>query len=442
MMRKQELSLVLITLAWGFLSSAWTMVSLPWSFVQIGWIAGPLIVLCFALATFYTTHLLFKSESVSYLDAVRVHLGDSRVKFYKFFIYFNRFGAAISSTISGSTCIMAIIRCNCLHRSGGDDPCHIKGIIYMISFGILEIFLSQIPELDKQWWFSVFAAVMSFSYSTIGLGLGVSKIIENRGDIQGSWTGIDVLPNQKFWRVFAAVGNIAFGYSYFQILIEIQEKMKSPPPQSKSVKTAMLISVAVTTMYYLACGSLVYAALGENSPGNPLMDFDFGFRNPFWLLDVANGAILLHLAGVYQTYSQPIFSAVEQTAARLFPHSSFVNAEVKISIPMMSPPLRINGFRLVSRTAFVVVTTLFSTIFPFFTDVGGLIGALVFWPLNMYFPLEIYIAEDKIHKWCRKWIFLKMLSTLFLLVSIGAAVACFAAVITDLMVYKPFSFSI
>ncbi|XP_058724208.1 amino acid permease 3-like isoform X2 [Vicia villosa] len=160
-------------------------------------------------------------------------------------------GVLVVNAPAGTLILAIFFRCNCLHRSGGNDPCHIKGIIYMISFGILEIFLSQIPELDRQWWFFGFAAVMSFTYSIIGLGLGVSKLIENNGDIQGSLSGIDVIPSQKFWTVFAAIGNIAFGYSYFIILVEIQEKIKSPPPQSKSVKNAMLITVAVTTMFYL-----------------------------------------------------------------------------------------------------------------------------------------------------------------------------------------------
>jgi len=47
----------------------------------------------------------------------------------------------------------------------------------MISFGIVEIFFSQIPDFDQLWWLSALAAVMSFTYSTIGLGLGIGKVI-------------------------------------------------------------------------------------------------------------------------------------------------------------------------------------------------------------------------------------------------------------------------
>ena len=46
----------------------------------------------------------------------------------------------------------------------------------MIIFGITEILLSQIPDFDQLWWLSIVAAVMSFTYSSIGLGLGIGKV--------------------------------------------------------------------------------------------------------------------------------------------------------------------------------------------------------------------------------------------------------------------------
>lgn len=46
----------------------------------------------------------------------------------------------------------------------------------MIAFGFIEILFSQIPDFDQIWWLSLVAAVMSFTYSTIGLGLGIAKV--------------------------------------------------------------------------------------------------------------------------------------------------------------------------------------------------------------------------------------------------------------------------
>lgn len=46
----------------------------------------------------------------------------------------------------------------------------------MIMFGVMEIIFSQIPDFDQISWLSIVAAVMSFTYSTIGLGLGVAQV--------------------------------------------------------------------------------------------------------------------------------------------------------------------------------------------------------------------------------------------------------------------------
>ena len=46
----------------------------------------------------------------------------------------------------------------------------------MIGFGITQIIFSQIPDFDQLWWLSIVAAVMSFTYSTIGLGLGIAQV--------------------------------------------------------------------------------------------------------------------------------------------------------------------------------------------------------------------------------------------------------------------------
>ncbi|MBL2492338.1 hypothetical protein ELJ55_29785, partial [Klebsiella pneumoniae] len=105
---------------------------------------------------------------------------------------------------------------------------------------------SQIPDFDQVWWLSIVAAVMSFTYSGIGLGLGMTKVIAN-GTIKGSLTGISigtVTETEKIWRSFQALGDIAFAYSYSVILIEIQDTLKSPPSESKTMKKATILSIA------------------------------------------------------------------------------------------------------------------------------------------------------------------------------------------------------
>ena len=109
-------------------------------------------------------------------------------------------------------------------QPGRDD------VMYLVLFGLVEVVLSQLPSLEKVTFISIVAAVMSFTYSTIGLALGIVQTVAN-GGIQGSLTGLSVGPDvtsmQKVWRSLQAFGNIAFAYSYSIVLIEIQASIYS-----------------------------------------------------------------------------------------------------------------------------------------------------------------------------------------------------------------------
>ncbi|KAH6833873.1 amino acid permease 3 [Perilla frutescens var. hirtella] len=422
------------------------VLSLAWAIAQLGWVAGPTVMFLFSFVIYYTSTLLadcyrsgdplFGKRNYTYMDAVRANLGGSKVKLCGTIQYLNIFGVAIGYTIASSISMMAIKRSNCFHKSDGKDPCHMSSNPYMIAFGVTQILFSQIPDFDQIWWLSIVAAVMSFTYSSIGLGLGIAQAATN-GAIKGSLTGISigaVTQTQKIWRSFQALGDIAFAYSFSIILIEIQDTVKSPPAESKTMKKASLISTAVTTVFYMLCGCMGYAAFGDRAPGNLLTGF--GFYNPYWLLDIANAAIVIHLVGAYQVYCQPLFAFVEKYAAAKWPDSRFITGDIKIMTNY-----NLNMFRLVWRSMFVCLTTLISMLLPFFNDVVGILGAFGFWPLTVYFPVEMYIAQKRIPRWSRRWICLQMLSFGCLVISVAAAAGSVAGVVLDLKVYRPFKTS-
>ncbi|KAJ1391507.1 Amino acid transporter, transmembrane domain [Sesbania bispinosa] len=276
---------------------------------------------------------------------------------------------------------------------------------------------------------------MSFAYSTIGLGLGISKVAET-GTFKGSLTGISigtVTKAQKVWGIFQALGNIAFAYSYSFVLLEIQDTIKSPPSEVKTMKKATKLSIAVTTAFYMLCGCSGYAAFGDSAPGNLLAGF--GFSKASWIIDIANAAIVIHLVGAYHVYAQPLFAFIEKESAKRWPK---IDREFTVQIPGFSP-YKQNIFMLVSRTVFVIITTLIAMLIPFFNDVLGVIGALGFWPLTVYFPLEMYILQKKIPKWSGKWICLELMSVVCLIVSIVAGLGSVVGVLLDLQKYHPFS---
>ncbi|KAF8701352.1 hypothetical protein HU200_033682 [Digitaria exilis] len=406
----------------------------------------------FAAVIYYTSTLLaecyrsgdpmFGQRNRTYIDAVRATLGESKERLCGGIQLSNLFGIGIGVSIAASVSMQAIRRAGCFHNRGHEDPCHASSSPYIAIFGVIQIVFSQIPDLDKVWWLSIVAAIMSFSYSTIGISLGVSEIVANRG-LRGSIAGVigagaSVTSMQKVWRSLQAFGNIAFAYGFSIILLEIQDTIKSPPPsEAKVMKKATAVSVAVTTVIYLLCGCVGYAAFGSGAPDNMLTGF--GFYEPFWLLDVANAFVVVHLVGTYQVMTQPVFAYVERRVAAAWPGSALVRErDVRVGQVMA---LSVSPIRLVWRTTYVCVTTAVAMLLPFFGSVVGFIGAVSFWPLTVYFPVAMYMAQRKVKRGSTRWLLLHALSAGCLVVSVAAAAGSIAGIVEELKAHNPFCWS-
>lgn len=185
------------------------------------------------------------------------------------------------------------------------------------------------------------------------------------------------------------------------------------------MKKASMVAIFITTFFYLCCGCFGYAAFGNDTPGNLLTGF--GFYEPFWLVDFANVCVILHLVGGYQIFCQPIFAFVEKWFHEKYTENGFVNNFYGIELPFL-PAFKLNPFRLCFRTAYVVSTTGIAMVFPYFNQILGVLGALNFWPLAIYFPVEMYFVQRKIGAWTRKWIVLQTFSVVCLLISIVALI--------------------
>ncbi|XP_075516057.1 amino acid permease 6-like [Primulina tabacum] len=425
------------------------VLSLAWGIAQLGWVVGPAVLMIFSITTYFTSTLLADSyrapgpmhgvRNYTYMDVVRAHLGGVKVKLCGLAQYGNMVGVTIGYTITASISMVAVKRSNCFHRHGHDHvACSISNYPFMIIFSAIQVVLSQIPNFHKLWWLSIVAAVMSFAYSTIGVGLSIAKVAGGahvRTSLTGTSVGVDVSASEKAWKSFQAVGDIAFAYTFSSVLVEIQDTLKSDPPENKVMKKASFVGVSTTTLFYMLCSCVGYAAFGNNAPGNFLTGF--GFYEPFWLIDFANICIAIHLLGAYQVYAQPIFGFVEKLCSEKWPENKFITTEHAIYIPLVGP-YNINFFRLVWRTVYVIFTAVVAMIFPFFNDFLGLIGAVSFYPLTVYFPIEIYISKAKIPKYSFKWICLKILSCACLLVSVVGAAGSVQGLAQDVKTYKPF----
>lgn len=57
-------------------------------------------------------------------------------------------------------------------------------------------------------------------------------------------------------------------------------------------------------------------------------------------------------------------------------------------------------------------------LFPYFNSVLGILGALNFWPLTIYLPIEMYFKQKKVSAWTRDWILLQAFSCFCLLLTV------------------------
>ncbi|KAG8072183.1 hypothetical protein GUJ93_ZPchr0006g43047 [Zizania palustris] len=388
------------------------VLSLAWSVAQLGWIGGPAAMVVFAGVTSIQSSMLADCyishdpehgavRNRSYVDAVRFYLGEKSQWFCGFFLNLSLFGGGVVYTLASATsmrqvhfhvkfnrvslsmhCVAwqsadhwAIQKANCYHRQGHDAPCSAGGDgYYMLAFGVAQVVFSQIPGFHDMAWLSVWAAAMSFSYSLIGFGLGVAKVIGKNfafwnleidrrqlrqrqanggqaasfliasanGVVKGGIGGIALVSaTQKAWRVSQALGDIAFAYPFSSVQLEIEDTLRSPPPESETMKTALRASIVVTTFLYLCCGCFGYAAFGDATPGNLLTGF--GFYEPYWLVDFANLCIVLHLLGGYQASILTLYTALGVRECVLPPPHA--TTRVRDQLTLRGRPVSLAGVR-------------------------------------------------------------------------------------------------
>jgi hypothetical protein len=103
-------------------------------------------------------------------------------------------------------------------------------------------------------------------------------------------------------------------------------------------------------------------------------------------------------------FSQPVFHGVEMAFTDHVPGCARL------------PPLLL---RLLLRSLYVAATTAVAIYMPFFTTLTGLVGALVFWPAAVYYPLRLY---------CKVYTVRRPVRLLMLAMNIAAAITSALAV--------------
>jgi len=79
----------------------------------------------------------------------------------------------------------------------------------------------------------------------------------------------------------------------------------------------------------------------------------------------------------------------------------------------------------------VISTVGVAIVFPYFNEILGVLGAINFWPLAIYFPVEMYFVQHKVAAWSRKWIVLRTFSFACFLVSVMGLVGSVVGIVKE-----------
>lgn len=419
------------------------VLSLAWAMAQLGWIAGVACILAFAGVSIFTYNLVADcyryphpvtgTRNYTYMQAVKAYLGGTMHVLCGLVQYTKLAGITVGYTITSSTSLIAIRKAICIHSGGNSTSCKFSNNAFAIGFGILQIFLSQIPNFHELTWLSTLAAITSFGYVFIGSGLCLAVILSGKGAAT-SIIGTKLPIEDKLLRVFTSMGNIALACTYATVVYDIMDTLKAHPPENKQMKRANVMGVTAMAVLFLLCSGLGYAAFGDNTPGNILT----GFTEPFWLVALGNGFIVIHMIGAYQVMGQPFFRLIEMGANMAWPHSDFVNKEHPFMIGGVM--VRFNLFRLIWRTVFVILGTILAMVMPFFSEILSFLGAIGFGPLVVFFPIQMHIAQKHIRKLSLRWCCLQLLSGLGFIVSLAAVVGSVHGMIKNFHKYNLFMY--
>lgn len=255
----------------------------------------------------------------------------------------------------------------------------IKQTYWIMIFGAIHFFLSQLPNFNSVSGVSLAASVMSLSYSTIAWVACLS-----RGRIDNvSYAYKQISKTDLLFRVFSALGQISFAFSGQAVTLEIQATIPSTPEKPSKIPMwkGAICAYLINAICYFPVATLGYWAFGQDVDDNILMSLE----RPSWLIASANLMVFINVLGSYQVYAMPVFDLIEGTMVR------------RLNFP---PSV---ALRLVARSAYVAFTLLFGVSFPFFGDLLGFFGGFGFAPTSYFLPSIMWLIIKKPRRFSINW---------------------------------------
>ncbi|KAK2457548.1 lysine histidine transporter [Trifolium repens] len=357
------------------------VLSLPYAMAYLGWGPGILMLLlswCLTLNTMWQMIQLHEcipgTRFDRYIDLGRhafgPKLGPWIVLPQQLIV---QVGCDVVYMVIGGKCLKNFVEIACT------NCIPIRQSYWIMIFGGIHFFLSQLPNFNSVAGVSLAAAVMSLSYSTIAWVACLS-----RGRIDNvSYAYKPISKTDLLFRIFNALGQISFAFAGHAVTLEIQATIPSTPEKPSRVPMwkGALGAYFINAICYFPVAIIGYWAFGQDVNDNVLMSL----QKPSWLIASANLMVFIHVVGSYQVYAMPVFDLIEGMLMR------------RLNFP---PGV---ALRLVARSAYVAFTLIFGVTFPFFGDLLGFFGGFGFAPTSYFLPSIMWLIIKKPRKYSINW---------------------------------------
>eukprot|EP01025_Chloroclados_australasicus_P061871 TRINITY_DN8126_c0_g2_i1.p1 TRINITY_DN8126_c0_g2~~TRINITY_DN8126_c0_g2_i1.p1 ORF type:complete len:450 (-),score=25.83 TRINITY_DN8126_c0_g2_i1:237-1586(-) len=379
------------------------VLGLPYALSDLGWTAGVIGLIIACAVSYYTSFLLITMHESKgtrfsrYRDLGQAILGERRGKLVIIpFQFIVLVGLDITYMVTAGESMQTVQREVCQSQSG--TCTHLSLTTWIVIFGIMQIILSQLPDLHSLWWVSLLGAVMSVCYSAIAFGGSVAASLEEDNNVSYDLRGNSQA--DKVFNVLNALGAVTFAYGGHSVMLEIQATLKAG--SRKPMMYAVTISYVVVVLCYFTVAISGYAAFGNTVDADVLVSIS----NPHWMVALGNSMVLFHLLASYQVYSQPVFEAIEgKVEWKAFGVYQGV------------------AQRLVFRTVYVIGTCFVGISLPFFGDLMGFFGAIGFTPMTFIMPSVLWLMggyETTVGGRLLNWFLIISFSLVGVLACIGA----------------------
>lgn len=89
--------------------------------------------------------------------------------------------------------------------------------------------------------------------------------------------------------------------------------------------------------------------------------------------------VFVHMFSAVQVFTQPLYATVEDKAIRTWPDHPLLNKYWVLT-------------KIVWRSVYMSFTVFISALLPFFSQIVGLVGAIIYWPTAIFFPIMLWLV--------------------------------------------------